>query len=52
MLKAGGRAAIVIKNTFLSTPTTPSVSLRKLLLEAATCTPCWTAPAARSRARA
>ena len=33
MLKAGGRAAIVIKNTFLSNSDNASVSLRKLLLE-------------------
>lgn len=33
MLKAGGRAAIVIKNTFLSSLDNASVSLRKLLLE-------------------
>lgn len=33
MLKAGGRAAIVIKNTFLSNGDNASVSLRKLLLE-------------------
>lgn len=33
MLKAGGRAAIVIKNTFLSNSNNTSVSLRKLLLE-------------------
>ena len=32
-LKAGGRAGIVIKNTFLSNTDTASVSLRKLLLE-------------------
>jgi len=32
-LKAGGRAAIVIKNTFLSNPDNASVSLRRLLLE-------------------
>jgi type I restriction enzyme M protein len=32
-LKAGGRAAIVIKNTFLSNIDNASVSLRKLLLE-------------------
>ena len=32
-LKAGGRAAIVIKNTFLSNTDNASVSLRKLLLE-------------------
>lgn len=32
-LKAGGRAAIVIKNTFLSNTDKASVSLRKLLLE-------------------
>lgn len=33
MLKAGGRAAIVIKKTFLSNSDNASVSLRKLLLE-------------------
>lgn len=33
ILKAGGRAGIVIKNTFLSNPDNASVSLRKLLLE-------------------
>ena len=33
VLKAGGRAAIVIKNTFLSNTDNASVSLRKLLLE-------------------
>lgn len=33
MLKAGGRAAVVIKNTFLSNNDNASVSLRKLLLE-------------------
>ena len=32
-LKAGGRAGIVIKNTFLSNPDNASVSLRKLLLD-------------------
>jgi type I restriction enzyme M protein len=32
-LKAGGRAAIVIKNTFLSNTDNASVNLRKLLLE-------------------
>ena len=32
-LKAGGRAAIVIKNTFLSNSDNASVSIRKLLLE-------------------
>lgn len=32
-LKAGGRVAIVIKNTFLSNTDNASVSLRKLLLE-------------------
>jgi type I restriction enzyme M protein len=52
MLKAGGRAGVVIKNTFLSNTDNASVSLRKLLLEAATSTPCSTAPAARSRAPA
>ena len=33
LLKPGGRAAIVIKNTFLSNTDNASVSLRKLLLE-------------------
>ena len=33
MLRAGGRAAVVIKNTFLSNTDNASVSLRKLLLE-------------------
>lgn len=33
MLKAGGRAAIVINNTFLSNTDNASISLRKLLLE-------------------
>lgn len=33
MLKAGGRAGVVIKNTFLSNADNASVSLRKLILE-------------------
>ncbi len=33
MLKAGGRGAVVIKNTFLSNTDNASVSLRRLLLE-------------------
>lgn len=33
MLKAGGRAGIIIKNTFLSNMDNASVSLRKMLLE-------------------
>jgi type I restriction enzyme M protein len=33
ILKAGGKAAIVIKNTFLSNTDTASISLRKCLLE-------------------
>ncbi|MEL1248375.1 N-6 DNA methylase [Flavobacterium helocola] len=33
MMKAGGRAGVVIKNTFLSNTDNASVSLRKLLLE-------------------
>ncbi len=33
MLKAGGRAGVVIKNTFLTNTDNASVSLRKLLLE-------------------
>ncbi len=36
ILKAGGRGAIVIKNTFLSNTDNASVSLRKLLLESCT----------------
>ncbi len=35
-LKAGGRAAIVIKNTFLSNTDNASTSIRKLLLESCT----------------
>ena len=35
ILKAGGRGAVVIKNTFLSNTDNASVSLRKLLLESA-----------------
>lgn len=33
MLKAGGRGAVIIKNTFLSNTDNASISLRKLLLE-------------------
>jgi type I restriction enzyme M protein len=51
ILRAGGRGGIVIKNTFLSNTDNASVSLRKLLLEAATSTPCSTAPAARGMPR-
>jgi type I restriction enzyme M protein len=36
MLKAGGKAGIVIKNTFLSNTDNASLSLRKLLLESCT----------------
>ncbi len=36
MLKAGGRAGVVIKNTFLSNTDNASVSLRKMLLESCT----------------
>lgn len=35
ILKAGGRAGVVIKNTFLSNTDNASVSIRKLLLESA-----------------
>jgi len=35
ILKAGGKAAVVIKNTFLSNTDNASVALRKLLLESA-----------------
>ena len=53
MLRAGGRAGIVIKNTFLSNTDNASTSLRKLLLESCTtCTPSSTAPAAFFRAPA
>jgi type I restriction enzyme M protein len=52
ILKAGGRAGIVIKNTFLSNTDNASVSLRRSCWKNATCTPCSTAPAARSSARA
>ena len=33
IMKAGGKAGVVIKNTFLSNTDNASVSLRKLLLE-------------------
>jgi len=33
ILKAGGRAGVIIKNTFMSNTDNASVSLRKLLLE-------------------
>ena len=46
-LKTGGRAAVVIKNTFLSNPR----SSARNCWRAATCTPCSTAPAARSSGR-
>ncbi len=36
MLRAGGRAGVVIKNTFLSNTDNASVSLRKMLLESCT----------------
>jgi type I restriction enzyme M protein len=52
MLKAGGRAGVVIKNTFLSTPTTPRSACASCCWKVATCTPSSTAPAAPSRARA
>jgi type I restriction enzyme M protein len=52
ILKAGGRGGVVIKNTFLSNTDNASISLRKLLLESSTCTPCSTVPAAPSRGRA
>jgi type I restriction enzyme M protein len=51
-LKAGGRAGIVIKNTFLSGGDNASVALRKELLETATCIRYWTCRAAPSRAPA
>ena len=50
-LRAGGRAGIVIKNTFLSNTDNASVSLRKLLLESSNLHTVLDCPAARSRAR-
>ena len=52
MLKADGRAAVVIKNTFLSNTDNASVSLRKLLLESCNLHTVQDCPAAPSRARA
>jgi len=52
ILKAGGRGAVVIKNTSSPTPTTPPSPCVAICWSRATCTPCSTAPAARSRERA
>jgi type I restriction enzyme M protein len=52
ILKTGGRAGIVIKNTFLSNTDNASVSLRRLLLESANLHTVLDCPAARSWARA
>jgi len=52
ILKAGGRAGIVIKNTFLSNTDTPPSASANTCWKAATSTPCSTAPAARFKARA
>ena len=51
-VKAGGRAGIVIKNTFLSNTDNASISLRKLLLESCNLHTVLDLPAARSWARA
>lgn len=58
-LKAGGRAGVIIKNTFLSNSDNASVSLRRELLTscnlhtvAAICIRFWTCRKARFRARA
>ena len=51
-LKAGGRAAIVIKNTFLSNTDNAWWRCARNCWRAATCTRCSTCRAARSRARA
>ena len=42
-LKVGGRAGVVIKNTFLSNMDNAAVSLRRELLRRAICTRCWIA---------
>ena len=47
-LKAGGRAAIVIKNTFLSNADGAAGRCGRSCWKAATCTRCWIVPAARS----
>jgi type I restriction enzyme M protein len=53
IVKAGGRAGVVIKNTFLSnTDTTPRSACASSAWKAAASTPSWTSPAARSRAQA
>ena len=52
MLKAGGRAGIVIKNTFLSNTDNARVCLRKKLLESCNLHTVLDCPAAPSRARA
>jgi hypothetical protein len=52
MLKAGGRAASSSRTPSCPTPTTPRSACASCCWRAATCTPCSTAPAAPSRARA
>jgi len=52
ILKAGGRGAIVIKNTFLSNTDNGSVAYARNSSQSVTCTPSSTAPPARSRAPA
>ena len=51
-LKAGGRAGIVIKNTFLSNTDNAAWRCARSCWRTATCTRCWTCRAARSRAPA
>ena len=51
MIKAGGRGGVVIKNTFLPTPTMPRSACASCCWRVATCTPCSTAPAARFSGR-
>src|SRR5205823_7917552 len=52
MLKAGGRAGVVIKNTFLSNTDNASVSLRRQLLDTCNLHTVLDCPAARSSAPA
>ena len=41
ILKAGGKAAIVIKNTFLSNTDNATVAYENTYWKAVTCIPCW-----------
>ncbi len=51
MLKAGGRAGVVIKNTFLSNTDNASVACANCSSKHATCSLSWTAPAEPSKAQ-